>query len=92
MSHGLQANEGCESAAGQWRHEALRNNSEDTLVLFSNDYVGIRNPKTREQIGATQAPFPIQTSPEGVLRYFYKGERKYFAVTSFEKLKPLAYP
>jgi hypothetical protein len=28
----------------------------------------------------------------GVLGYFYKGERKYFAVTSFEKLKPLAYP
>ena len=52
----------------------------------------MRNPETQEQIESTAAKLPINTNAEAVLGYSYKGERKYFAIPSFQKLKSLTYP
>jgi hypothetical protein len=58
------------------------------------------NPEPPEKFrllaASTSTPSSLRNRSEcrGIksLGYFYKGERKYFAVTSFQKLKAIAYP
>jgi hypothetical protein len=65
----------------------------DTLTLLANDKMGVRMPGTDvDPSKSVEDKFPIPSNAEGVLGYFYKGTRKYLAIPSFEKLKPLAYP
>jgi len=67
--------------------------STDTLTLSANDQMGVRMPGTNvDPSKSVEAKFPIASNAEGVLGYFYKGTRKYFPVSTFQKLKALAYP
>jgi hypothetical protein len=73
--------------------EIRRANSADTLTLFANDRMGVRMPGSDvDPSKSVEAKFPVKINAEGVLGYFYKGARRYFPITVFEKLKPLAYP
>ncbi|HYV90429.1 MAG TPA: hypothetical protein VE978_01545 [Chitinophagales bacterium] len=65
----------------------------DTLTLLANDRMGVRMPGTDiDPSKSVEANSPVATDAEGVLGYFYKGNRKYLAIPTFQKLKPLAYP
>lgn len=67
--------------------------SNDTLALIANDKMGIRMPGTEvDPSKSVEAKFPVETNAEGLLGYFYKGNRKYFPIPAFQKLKPLFYP
>ena len=65
----------------------------DTLMIMANDQQGIYDPvNQREVTNSVPSKFPIDTKAQGVLGYFYKGERKYFQVQEWKTLKALAYP
>lgn len=67
--------------------------STDTLSLVANDRLGIRMPGTDiNPVQSVEAKFPVESSAEGLMGYFYKGVRKYLPVPAFQKLKPVAYP
>jgi len=64
----------------------------DTLVLFSNDVQGFRDPMSGRDLPAvTEAKFPIKVTAEGVLGYYHQGEHRYFPIPAFVILKPLTY-
>ncbi|MFI5135914.1 MAG: hypothetical protein ACHQD9_08685 [Chitinophagales bacterium] len=65
----------------------------DTMMLLVNDSRGMRNPETHEELlNSVEAKSPIETSTIGVLGYFFQGQRKYFSVPEWKKLKALTYP
>ncbi len=64
----------------------------DSMELYANDKMGIRIPGSDSDPSASpEAKFPIASSAEGLLGYYYKGVRKYFPINSFIRLKPVAY-
>ena len=74
--------------------EAIKSSTpSDTLMILANDYRGIRGKPGAEQMSnSVEGSFPVEMKAEGLLGYFYKGERRYFPIAAWEKLKPIAYP
>jgi len=65
----------------------------DTLMLLVNDSRGMLDPTTRKEVlNSVEAKPPIENKGGGTLGYFYQGQRKYFSIPEWKKLKPLAYP
>ena len=73
--------------------ESGHTKANDTLTVFANEQMGVRMPGTDvDPIKPIEAKFPVDIKAEALLGYFDKGNRKYFPIPSFIKLKPLAYP
>lgn len=71
---------------------AIKRSANDTLHIFVNDAQGFRNPVDGSDFPKVEEQaLPITSQAEGILGCFYKGNRRYFEIPAFTKLKPMYY-